>query len=173
MMLKVLSIKNPLSYIIATGIQDIENREFTTDYRGDIYIHSSGKYDYKELIVSDIPDCLKDEYEEFVKALNSNGDIDNLSPDLELFIQLQEAAEENFKKYKKPLFKSNAIIGKVTLVDILYTSNSKYGKENHYHWKFENFQPFDKPILYVNGKLGLFDVEVKDEILDRLNIKDL
>jgi hypothetical protein len=171
MILKTLSIKNPLSYLIAAGVQDIENREFTTDYRGDLYIHSSGKYDYKELIVDDLPDCLKVEYEEFVKALNSNGDIDNISPDLDLFIQLQEAAEDYFKKKKKPLFKSNAIIGKVTLVDILYNNSSKYGKKDCYHWKFTNWEPFDKPILYINGKPGLFEVEIKDEILDRLNVK--
>jgi hypothetical protein len=171
MILKTLSVKNPLSYLIATGIQNIENREFTTEYRGDIYIHSSGKYDYKELIVEDIPDCLKDEYGKYVKNLESNDDIDNLSPDLELLIQLQEAAEYNFKKYKKPLFKCNAIIGKVKLADIQYGSTDKYGKTGMYNWKFSDWEPFDKPILHIAGKPGLFEVEIRDEILDRLGIK--
>lgn len=37
-----LSIKNPVSYLVCSGAKWIENRSWKTDYRGRIYIHSSG-----------------------------------------------------------------------------------------------------------------------------------
>lgn len=41
-----LSIKNPVSYLVCSGIKWVENRSWNTDYRGRIYIHSSTMNDY-------------------------------------------------------------------------------------------------------------------------------
>lgn len=42
MHVKVLSVKNPFAYLILQGGKDVENRTWTTDYRGRLYIHVSG-----------------------------------------------------------------------------------------------------------------------------------
>ena len=42
MHVKVLSVKNPFAYWILQGGKDVENRTWTTDYRGRLYIHVSG-----------------------------------------------------------------------------------------------------------------------------------
>ena len=42
MQVKVLSIKNPYAYLIIQGGKDVENRTWTIDYRGRLYIHVSG-----------------------------------------------------------------------------------------------------------------------------------
>src|SRR5690606_22562088 len=42
--MKALSIKQPWASLIAHGIKDIENRTWSTKFRGRIYIHASGKY---------------------------------------------------------------------------------------------------------------------------------
>lgn len=39
--MKALSIKQPWAYLIAAGIKDVENRSWSTNYRGRIYIHAS------------------------------------------------------------------------------------------------------------------------------------
>lgn len=45
-----LSILNPTSYLVCLGIKTIENRTWSTDFRGRIYIHSCGEYSYESLI---------------------------------------------------------------------------------------------------------------------------
>lgn len=37
-----LSISNPVSYLVASGVKWVENRSWSTDYRGRVFIHSSG-----------------------------------------------------------------------------------------------------------------------------------
>lgn len=39
--MKALTIKQPWASLIASGIKDIENRSWKTNYRGRIYIHAS------------------------------------------------------------------------------------------------------------------------------------
>jgi hypothetical protein len=42
-MIKVLSIRQPWAWLIASGHKDIENRSWPTHFRGDFYVHA-GKY---------------------------------------------------------------------------------------------------------------------------------
>ena len=39
--MKTLSIKQPWASLIVLGIKDVENRSWSTDFRGKIYIHAS------------------------------------------------------------------------------------------------------------------------------------
>lgn len=43
--MKALSIKQPWAWLIVRGLKDIENRQWLTNYRGDILIHASKTYD--------------------------------------------------------------------------------------------------------------------------------
>jgi hypothetical protein len=41
--MKTFSVKQPWSYLICSGIKDVENRSWKTNFRGRILIHSSKK----------------------------------------------------------------------------------------------------------------------------------
>ncbi len=42
--MKALSIIQPWASLIATGIKDVENRTWRTNYRGEFLIHASAKH---------------------------------------------------------------------------------------------------------------------------------
>ncbi len=179
MKVKCLSIKNPLSYLICAGIKDVENRTWRTDYRGTIYIHSSG---------SDAYHCYLKEYRHILKI---HDELDKIQYDVnelpilpeslqyigydydshEYFLTEQGEAFRNeyeiIKAYNstlhknEPYFKSQAIIGKVELADIIEDSKSKWALKNCYHWILKDTELFDFPITHVKGKLRLFNYDLK------------
>ena len=51
--MKVISIKEPFATLIANGIKKIETRSWKTNYRGELFIHASGKQLAKEFIKND------------------------------------------------------------------------------------------------------------------------
>ncbi len=51
--MKVISIKEPFATLIAKGIKKIETRSWKTNYRGELFIHASGKQLAKEFIKND------------------------------------------------------------------------------------------------------------------------
>ena len=48
--MKVISIKEPFATLIKDKFKRIETRSFKTNYRGEIYIHASGKTFAKEFL---------------------------------------------------------------------------------------------------------------------------
>jgi hypothetical protein len=46
-MINVLSIRQPWAHLIVNGYKDIENREWPTNFRGELYIHASKRFDYR------------------------------------------------------------------------------------------------------------------------------
>jgi len=45
MMMKALSVKQPWAWLIVHGLKDIENRDWSTKFRGRIYVHASTRWD--------------------------------------------------------------------------------------------------------------------------------
>lgn len=43
--MKALSIQQPWAELIVSGIKDIENRDWKTNFRGEFYVHASKKFD--------------------------------------------------------------------------------------------------------------------------------
>lgn len=43
--IKVLSVRQPWAWVIVNGFKDVENRNWKSDYRGELYIHASKKFD--------------------------------------------------------------------------------------------------------------------------------
>ena len=60
-----LSIQNPYSYFVCSGMKPVENRTWKTDYRGRIYIHSSGQREYMAIDDSWLPEKFKALMKEF------------------------------------------------------------------------------------------------------------
>lgn len=48
--MKVISVKEPFASLIASGKKTIETRSFKTNYRGELFIHASGKGIAKEFM---------------------------------------------------------------------------------------------------------------------------
>ena len=47
MKVKILSIRQPWSYLIVNGVKPVENRSWYTKYRGELYIHAGQKFDHE------------------------------------------------------------------------------------------------------------------------------
>ena len=59
--MKVISIKEPFATLITNGMKKIETRSWKTNYRGEIFIHASGKSLAKEFLTNDyVVDLIKD-----------------------------------------------------------------------------------------------------------------
>ena len=59
--MKVISIKEPFATLIKNGMKKIETRSWKTNYRGEIFIHASGKSSAKEFLTNDfVIDLIKD-----------------------------------------------------------------------------------------------------------------
>lgn len=63
--MKVISIKEPFATLITMGAKKIETRSWKTNYRGELFIHASGKTLAKEFL----------ENKDFVLALIKNMDM--------------------------------------------------------------------------------------------------
>ena len=50
---KVISIKEPFATLISKGIKKIETRSWRTNYRGELFIHASGKSIDKKYLTND------------------------------------------------------------------------------------------------------------------------
>lgn len=184
---RALSIINPVSYLVCTGLKDVENRTWTTDYRGRIYIHSSGGYDYpcvnEEYIPKAIIDALTeydDKYPETITTDEIEAAIRRTSgPEkaclqyVRWFLATQKTLEKHYGvdiydenasglneaiKKRGFYYRNFAIIGHVDLVDIVRDNDSPFAEKNCYHWILKNPVLYDKPVENVKGKLRLFDV---------------
>ena len=181
-----LSIRNPISYLVASGAKWVENRTWKTDYRGRIYIHSSGDKSFDCLTIHDFPSSCSDDYSVIQKKLGNNPSEEEIYKmikklgetrwtDATLYAESCAKLEQLYKKYygswsndiedRKKLIKNKgyalknyAIIGHVDLVNIVDDCRSAYAEYNCYHWIFDNPVLYEKPVLNVKGKLRLFDV---------------
>jgi len=176
---KVLSIKNPISYLVASGIKDVENRTWNTNYRGWLYIHSSTDKDFFFTFLDDYPEVIENinrydqvktedtpeyvyRYEKFLKYIPEfNNEPDIFNP---------EKMKAAFQRATDLLCKSRSIIGRVKLVDVIQDSKSPFAFKGHYHWILKDAELFKRPIPQVSGKLGLFDFDISAEYLSSDNI---
>lgn len=167
-MVKVLSVKNPWSFLICHGIKDIENRTWDTKHRGELYIHSSGQpiefisLDHlplqmeKEILKKRTEAIEKGIITEYIETIEQLRKI----PFTEETKSVKELQIFNFQyqeKNKKEYFISKAIIGKVDLVDIVRDSKSVWANPDCFHWVIKNPVLFSKPVTMVKGRLKIWN----------------
>lgn len=137
---KALSVKQPWASLIAHGIKDIENRTWSTKFRGRIYIHASGKPSFHNLTLN----LTHDQIDAMVLA------------DCRLALDTRDSSY--------PVF---AIIGEVDLIDCVVNHPSIWAERTEtsaghvidhviYNWVLANPVLYDEPILNVKGKLSLW-----------------
>lgn len=182
-----LSIKNPYSYLVCTGAKWVENRTWKTDYRGRIYIHSSGEYKCDMIPLKKVvPELTLSEFLTARQKYNLAGDelkealqrdFDDVHKDLLSFVsaydrlirhyegfygcdlsKLEKSDYEKVFKEKGYCFDNFRIIGHVDLVDIVENADSDWAEDKLYNWIFDNPVLYDSPVVNVKGKLRLFDV---------------
>jgi hypothetical protein len=181
-MAKCISIRNPISYLVAAGIKDVENRTWKTDFRGTLYIHSSGE-DAAHCYFQEYKDLLPVQAELDILDFNEAGELVN---DYALrVLGWDEAARQFYLKDKRHAreyelvkayqaaiergedhLKAHAIIGRVELYDIVNNSKSQWAERACFHWLLKNAELFEKPILQVKGRLRLW--ELPKNILERM-----
>ena len=175
--MKTLSIKNPWAYLVAFGVKDVENRSWKTDYRGELLIHCSGDpIDFID--TGDVPEgfykqlsALNDE------GINAYSVCEHHPPQIQNWWKLymmclnhlgvKDRVCDGFWRDVKEAIKargfpmpSQAIIGKVNLVDIVDDSDSVWAEPHQYHWILSDAGPFDKPILGVKGKIRFWNYDL-------------
>lgn len=129
--MKALSIIQPWASLIATGIKDIENRTWRTSYRGEFLIHASGKH-----LKLGWAALTPEQYKAAQRLICPFGTVND-----------------------SKLLPVSAIIGKATLADCVQNHPSVWAEEGVWHWVLKDMVLFDKPILNVKGRLGLWDFD--------------
>lgn len=126
--LKCLSIQQPWSWLIVNGHKDIENREWTTSYRGPVLIHAGAKID--------------DDW-----FNHRTGFPTNAHPMRDLAPADMPARQD---------YAIKALLGMANLIDVVEDSSSPWFV-GRYGFVFIDAKPFKEPIPY-SGSLRLFDV---------------
>ena len=131
MKVKVLTVKQPWAYLICSGIKDIENRTWKTNFRGRIYIHSSAKG-----IEFSNPN------EVFTKEQYSSLDNEH-----KIMVIMSKKAME-----------CSSIIGSVEIVDCVQNHPSLWAENGVWNWVLANPILFPEPIP-AKGKLSFWEYD--------------
>lgn len=168
--MKALSVKQPWAYLICTGIKDIENRTWRTNYRGRVYIHASAKSTNEPyMIFTDeqidaIDNIIMDVCESYDLTSAIIGHVDIV----DCVVNHSSIWAEKSMQLKKPL-EQDYFAEDGTFFDVSFENDiNEYSNQNPiYNWVLANPVLFDKPILNVKGKLSFWDCS---EYLDRREV---
>lgn len=129
--MRVLSIKEPFATLIASGYKYIETRSWKTNYRGELFIHASGKSIDKKYLedsyISKIIDGLKMNYGNIICKVNL---VDCIYMD-EKFI---EKIKQNNKEYQLGVYEIGRYAWIIDNIELIYPIKAK-GKLNI--WKYD------------------------------------
>jgi len=131
--MKALSIQQPWAFLICQGIKDIENRDWSTSYRGFILIHAGQKMD-----------------EDFFLDQGLHYPTWN---------RLPGSVPENASAYKRD-YERGGIVGYATLQKVVTSSDSPWFR-GKYGFVLTQRRPI--PFIPLRGYLGLFDVPAEIE----------
>lgn len=133
--MKALSISQPWSWLIVNGIKDVENRNWTTDYRGFLLIHAGKTIDGSGFLP---PGVLNRSY---WRERLSLADLD--------------AMPQKLSEYE-----TGGIVGYATLQKVVTSSDSPWFRGRY---GFVLTQQRTVPFIPLRGQLGLFDVPAEIE----------
>lgn len=140
MEVKVLTIKQPWCWLILDGLKDVENRSWSTDYRGVLYLHAGQRFDYGSF--------------DFIFGLGEP-----------LFNRMVNKFALDFSQdYYTPTIRDKSdfgkILGCVDLFDCVQGSGSKWASEGSYHWLFRNPSLIEP--VECRGNLGLWNFNFEE-----------
>lgn len=100
--MRVLSIREPFASLIASGDKKIETRSFKTNYRGELFIHASGKEIDKSIVDNTyINNMIKDRKMQFGKIICRVKLVDCVYMDQEFINSIKDTKEYQLGLYKE------------------------------------------------------------------------
>ena len=100
--MRVLSIREPFASLIASGDKKIETRSFKTNYRGELFIHASGKKIDKSIVDNTfINNMIKDRKMQFGKIICRVKLVDCVYLDREFINSIKDTKEYQLGLYKE------------------------------------------------------------------------
>lgn len=143
----VLSVRQPWAWLLCEGLKDVENRNWRTNYRGELFIHAGKSFDWDALrwLSQAVPTRFAG-----LKA------VEHFS------IRFGKSERESVITAHKDEF--GAIVGMVDLIDCGRSQSVWAQPEVKYHWTVRNGQHIIA--IPMRGQLGLFQVQVKGEEYD-------
>lgn len=159
-----LSVRQPWASLIVAGIKRVENRTWTTDYRGPLLVHAS--LDGEDADEVDDPRLpllteLSRLYDAKSGAIKKGArfyrvDADGALVRLRDFTE-DEEREEDFLLGHEDGLPFGGIIGAVMLEDVVRDSDDRFAERGFFHWIFDKPVELSCPEFQVNGKLRLWD----------------
>lgn len=159
---KVLSVKQPWSYLLCIGVKNYENRTWRLPekYKGErVLIHASAKpnadFSLPSMLSREQYKCA----EKHTQGLNA------------LFAKFDTSAIIGSVRFTDCVINADSIWAEKSeevVVDPLsglsaYKRGDSYSDKPIYNWKAEDAILFDKPILNVKGKLSFWDFDLPEE----------
>lgn len=180
--LTCVSVRNPLSYLICYGIKDVENKTWQTDYRGRVYIYSSGRINIRGMPdFSRYPTPVIHEFDSHLAAIQQLEEAGSYIGFSEHGVRVYLKDEERqpahavaeyrlladvYAHYhaeeEKPFFHAGAIIGSVELTDIVEDYSSIWAEPGRYHWVLAEPHLLKDPILKVKEGSGLWTYRIAE-----------
>ena len=130
--MKVISIKEPFATLIMNGSKLIETRSWKTNYRGELYLHASGKSLAKEYLNPYVLELVKDMDMNYGNIICKGNLVDCIYMDEEFLKKIQS----NNKEYNLGLYE----LGR-------------------YAWVFEDVVPIK--LIKAKGKLNIWEYDNK------------
>jgi hypothetical protein len=170
-LVKTLSVWNPWAAYICAGIKTVENRDWSTDYRGRLLIHASkqGK-DFLGPHYNQLPPSWQAEVEKCHADPSLYDDADPVLENTFKYCAFLRVANDfygdgDFKaalKEKGAFMPACAIIGECELVDVVGKKPDDDWAEDgwKFYWILGNAKLYGKPIKNVLGKLKLWDFDM-------------
>lgn len=140
----VLSVRQPWAWLLCAGLKNVENRNWRTNYRGELFIHAGKSFDW-------------DAFKWLSQAVPTR-------------FAAKEAAEHFGIRFgiseRKSVITAHkdefgAIVGRVDLIDCGRSQSVWAQPEAKYHWTVRSGQHIIP--IPMRGQLGLFQVQVKGE----------
>uniref|UniRef100_I2Q077 ASCH domain-containing protein n=1 Tax=Desulfovibrio sp. U5L TaxID=596152 RepID=I2Q077_9BACT len=131
-----LSIRQPWAWAILCAGKDVENRSWSTKYRGPILIHAGKAFRL---------DDVRDDFDQMECAMMATGtELPDKLPIADLHAQ------------------TGGIVGMATVVDCVRGHASPWAIPGEWHWVLTDARPL--PFHACKGRLGIFKIEYPHEI---------
>lgn len=137
--MKALSTRQPWAWLIVNGHKDVENRNWSTNFRGRVYIHAGLKEDYAAYDVN--PICYRD-----------------LEPYIWNKLSWDAISDWEQLTISQHL---GAIVGEVDIIDCVTESNSPWF-QGDYGFVLASPVAYKTPIR-CKGRLGFFEPDIEPQ----------
>ncbi len=131
--MKVVSIKEPFATLIKEKKKYIETRSWKTNYRGELYIHASGKTLAKEFINEKVLKLIENLDMNYGKIICKANLVDCVLMDKDFIYKIQK----NTQEYYCGLY-----------------------EEGRYAWILENIEPIAP--IEAKGKLNIWNYDIEE-----------